>query len=56
MEDYFKSIVIKITKANLTGGKKRIETHHKKDKSKTQVHLEIWKGMTKLNPEYWITR
>jgi len=27
-----------------------------KDKSKTQVHLEIWKGMTKLNPEYWITR
>ena len=26
------------------------------DKSKAQVHLEIWKGMTKLNPEYWIYR
>ncbi|MCB0400464.1 MAG: peptidoglycan DD-metalloendopeptidase family protein [Flavobacteriales bacterium] len=26
------------------------------DKSKSQVHLEIWKGMTKLNPEYWIYR
>jgi septal ring factor EnvC (AmiA/AmiB activator) len=25
-------------------------------KSKTQVHLEIWKGMTKLNPQYWIYR
>ena len=25
-------------------------------KSKTKVHLEIWKGMTKLNPEYWIYR
>ncbi len=25
-------------------------------KSKTQVHIEIWKGMTKLNPEYWIFR
>ena len=25
-------------------------------KSKTQVHIEIWKGMTKLNPEYWILR
>jgi septal ring factor EnvC (AmiA/AmiB activator) len=25
-------------------------------KSKTLVHLEIWKGMTKLNPEYWIFR
>ncbi len=25
-------------------------------KSKTQVHLEIWKGMTKLNPKYWIYR
>lgn len=25
-------------------------------KSKTDVHLEIWKGMTKLNPEYWIYR
>jgi septal ring factor EnvC (AmiA/AmiB activator) len=25
-------------------------------KSKTEVHLEIWKGMTKLNPEYWIFR
>lgn len=25
-------------------------------KSKTDVHLEIWKGMTKLNPEYWIFR
>ncbi|MGB0887045.1 MAG: murein hydrolase activator EnvC family protein [Vicingaceae bacterium] len=25
-------------------------------KSKTQVHLEIWKGMTKLNPKYWIFR
>lgn len=24
--------------------------------SKTDVHLEIWKGMTKLNPEYWIYR
>ena len=24
--------------------------------SKTDVHLEIWKGMTKLNPEYWIFR
>ncbi len=24
--------------------------------SKTEVHLEIWKGMTKLNPEYWIFR
>ena len=26
------------------------------DKSKTQVHLEIWKGMIKLNPKYWIFR
>ncbi len=26
------------------------------DKSKAQVHLEIWKGMTKLNPQYWIYR
>lgn len=26
------------------------------DKAKTNVHLEIWKGMTKLNPEYWIFR
>ena len=26
------------------------------DKAKTTVHLEIWKGMTKLNPEYWIFR
>lgn len=26
------------------------------DGSKTEVHLEIWKGMTKLNPEYWIYR
>ncbi len=26
------------------------------DKAKTQVHLEIWKGMTKLNPQYWILR
>lgn len=26
------------------------------DGSKTKVHLEIWKGMTKLNPEYWIYR
>lgn len=25
-------------------------------KSKTKIHLEIWKGMTKLNPEYWIYR
>ena len=25
-------------------------------KSKTQVHIEIWKGMIKLNPEYWILR
>lgn len=25
-------------------------------KSKTQVHIEIWKGTTKLNPEYWILR
>ena len=25
-------------------------------KSKTDVHLEIWKGLTKLNPEYWIYR
>lgn len=25
-------------------------------KSKTTMHLEIWKGMTKLNPEYWIIR
>ena len=25
-------------------------------KSKTQVHIEIWKGMTKLNPEFWILR
>lgn len=25
-------------------------------KSKTKIHLEIWKGMTKLNPEYWIFR
>jgi len=25
-------------------------------KNKTQVHIEIWKGMTKLNPEYWIFR
>jgi len=25
-------------------------------KTKTQVHIEIWKGMTKLNPEYWIYR
>ncbi|PCJ28597.1 MAG: hypothetical protein COA97_01245 [Flavobacteriales bacterium] len=25
-------------------------------KAKTQVHLEIWKGMTKLNPKYWIFR
>ncbi|MGE0560192.1 MAG: murein hydrolase activator EnvC [Flavobacteriales bacterium] len=26
------------------------------DKAKTNIHLEIWKGMTKLNPEYWIFR
>jgi septal ring factor EnvC (AmiA/AmiB activator) len=26
------------------------------DASKTDLHLEIWKGMTKLNPEYWIFR
>lgn len=25
-------------------------------KTTTNVHLEIWKGMTKLNPEYWIYR
>ncbi|MCO6501046.1 MAG: peptidoglycan DD-metalloendopeptidase family protein [Vicingus serpentipes] len=25
-------------------------------KNKTLVHIEIWKGMTKLNPEYWIFR
>lgn len=25
-------------------------------KGKAQVHLEIWKGMTKLNPQYWIYR
>jgi len=25
-------------------------------KSKTDIHIEIWKGMTKLNPEYWIYR
>lgn len=25
-------------------------------KNKTKIHLEIWKGMTKLNPEYWIFR
>jgi len=25
-------------------------------KAKTQVHIEIWKGMTKLNPKYWIFR
>ncbi len=25
-------------------------------KSKTQVHLEVWKSMTKLNPKYWIFR
>jgi septal ring factor EnvC (AmiA/AmiB activator) len=25
-------------------------------KTKTQVHIEIWKGMIKLNPEYWILR
>ena len=25
-------------------------------KSKAQIHLEIWKGMTKLNPKYWIFR
>jgi septal ring factor EnvC (AmiA/AmiB activator) len=25
-------------------------------KSKTEVHLEIWKGMTKLNPKYWVFR
>ncbi|MBL4594557.1 MAG: peptidoglycan DD-metalloendopeptidase family protein [Flavobacteriales bacterium] len=25
-------------------------------KAKTQVHIEIWKGMTKLNPKYWIYR
>jgi murein hydrolase activator len=24
--------------------------------SKTDIHLEIWKGMTKLNPQYWILR
>ena len=24
--------------------------------SKTDIHIEIWKGMTKLNPEYWIYR
>ena len=26
------------------------------DGGKTKIHLEIWKGMTKLNPEYWIYR
>ncbi len=26
------------------------------DKAKTNLHLEIWKGMIKLNPEYWIFR
>ena len=26
------------------------------DGNKTKIHLEIWKGMTKLNPEYWIYR
>jgi len=26
------------------------------DRGKTKIHLEIWKGMTKLNPEYWIYR
>lgn len=25
-------------------------------KSTSNIHLEIWKGMTKLNPEYWIYR
>ncbi|GAB4249853.1 MAG: peptidoglycan DD-metalloendopeptidase family protein [Vicingaceae bacterium] len=25
-------------------------------KSKSELHLEIWKGLTKLNPEYWIYR
>ena len=24
--------------------------------SGTSIHIEIWKGMTKLNPEYWIYR
>jgi len=24
--------------------------------NKTSIHMEIWKGMTKLNPEYWIFR
>lgn len=26
------------------------------DGGKTSLHLEIWKGTTKLNPEYWIYR
>jgi len=26
------------------------------NQAKTQVHIEIWKGMTKLNPKYWIFR
>lgn len=25
-------------------------------KNKTTMHIEIWKGMVKLNPEYWIFR
>jgi len=25
-------------------------------KNKATMHIEIWKGMTKLNPEYWIYR
>ena len=25
-------------------------------KSKTLIHLEIWKGMIKLNPQYWLFR
>ena len=25
-------------------------------KNKATMHIEIWKGMTKLNPEYWIFR
>jgi len=29
---------------------------HEPSKAKTIVHLEIWKSMTKLNPQYWISR
>lgn len=52
---YFNDVYVK--KGNKITTKQHLGTLiSEPDKAKTNVHLEIWKGMTKLNPEYWIFR